>query len=132
MEHLEDIKKFVDEDLIRYALNLVNILNIPSGFAKEAASFCEDKPCILGYLYAIYLEFLDEYLEEIKQFKGQNSINDYEELLKYLEKEALTSKNFQKKSKLSMIIEELKKPLIIIKECTRQTPQSGKSKITIK
>lgn len=91
-----------------YAVRIASILNISGSYVDKAIALCGDcRPCILAYLYAVYLELEDKYQAILNEIKDSREINDYSVAWEKLKKDNAVSTKYFKDSQWRMIMEEL-------------------------
>lgn len=91
-----------------YAVMIADRLNIAGIYVDKAIAHCEDcRPCILAYLYAVFLELEDKYQAILKEIKDSGEVNDYMIAWEKLKEDNAVSTNWFKDSQWRMIMEEL-------------------------
>lgn len=119
----ELLKKQVEVEANNYAVKIIGRLKISGIYADKAIALCGDcRPCILAYLYAVYLELEEKYQAILKEIKDSGEINDYMLAWKKLKEDNIKSTKWFKDSQWRMIMEELSDSTKTMKDLINELP----------
>lgn len=119
----ELLKKQVEVQAKSYAVMIASRLEISGSYADKAITLCGDcRPCILAYLYAVYLELEDKYQAILDEIKDSREINDYRLTWEKLKEDNAVSTKWFKDSQWRMIMEELSTSTKTIKDLIGELP----------
>lgn len=87
-ENLLSMEDVIEADIYNFTKRAVGELKLDGAYVNKAIGCCGlHKPCILAYLFAVYLELEDEYILLLQDIKNSKKIADDEFVWKKLEKD---------------------------------------------
>lgn len=87
-EKLLSMKDVIEADIYNFTKKVVGELKLDGVYVNKAIGCCGlHKPCILAYLFAVYLELEDKYILFLQDIKESKKIADDEFIWEELEKD---------------------------------------------
>lgn len=87
-EKLLSMDDIIEADIYNFTKKVVGELKLDGAYVDKAIGCCGlHKPCILAYLFAVYLELEDKYILFLQDIKKSKKIADDESIWEELEKD---------------------------------------------